>query len=49
MRLQLKVYYPPPNEREMWHYQKANRKYQKSDRSISMGNAFYKRLMLTRK
>ena len=40
-KLNLKIDYPSPYEREILHYQKANRKYQRSDRSVSMGNAFY--------
>ena len=40
-KFNLKIDYPSPYERKIWHYPKANRKYQRSDRSVSMGNAFY--------
>ena len=39
-KFSFKIYHSPPYEREICHYQKANRKNQKSDRSISMRNAF---------
>ena len=41
-KFNVKIYYPPPYKQETWHYQKVNRKYQKSHRSISKSNAFYK-------
>ena len=41
-KFNLKIYYPPPYERKNLHYQKANIENIRSDRSISMSNAFYK-------